>query len=772
MAGDVATFSAKFGIKDTIGSDLSRIKATAQAEMALLEKVLTDPIAKADREMAALVKTTEKLGDKAFRGGLFSERQLQDIERLQTRLESIGRLISNISGGTPGYGQTATNLHSMQSVVGMASQLAIRSPGVNDPGYLPLSSKPTQFSGMGIGQYQNWRESVNEERLQRNIAWNRQADSYGRSSSYPGGLGGPMDSNGYVRPNRGVMGAAGAAAELEDRIARHSSTVGPSPYGPQRPTEIQQTRQYNDETKRLISSHREEAEVLKTLKDQYHGLTQAQRTVMHSEASMLKGQGRPGYGLTLKALEGVEEDRRMGLGKGSYSHAFRYGSQNAAFALEDFMISSQYGGFKAGMRAITNNLTAMTSAATMSMNPLAAAGIIGAVAVAGAGAPVAYDYFASKFGNSEEDIKRRDMMFARESRMRDDRASNIIFSDRAGSSYSAQSSKAKSMNDEYLQLQNRMADRGKRAKQFERGERQAIEDDNVHWIETAAVYAGYGVGQMTNPNNRFTNRVVAWERSKQDRAEMRKLKEEELKDSDPIEKLKELTKQNNATTAAREYEDRRFRESLPLSKELVGLQKREMLGEILNPRLKFAATTKLEHAEYLSKFNAPGMTSEDKLRLTQQYQQHNEGRYQQFEADDQAFGLRLRDRGWQHRGRMADLEINPVKKLNAQFDLQRDQILADKSFLNEGDRTAELAALEKNRKLSLRDLGQYPGLGNAINVGSADDLRLRQRNFDRTGESGRSTESERKLGEIVEEIRRLRDDVKATKPSSKGVKKS
>ena len=112
-------------------------------------------------------------------------------------------------------------------------------------------------------------------------------------------------------------------------------------------------------SEQLVQKYTREAEAVDSLAAKYSKLSIEQR---RAEEIRLRAARESGQRVSIqtRAMEAVNDpysDFNRSGGRGGAMHAFRYGSQNAAFALEDYMIASQYGGPKAGMRAITNNLT-------------------------------------------------------------------------------------------------------------------------------------------------------------------------------------------------------------------------------------------------------------------------------------------------------------------------------------------------------------------------------------------------------------------------------
>lgn len=516
----------------------------------------------------------------------------------------------------------------------------------------------------------------------------------------------------------------------------------------------------------------------------------------NSERNSLRAMQSQGINRTsrLKALSENENDfqqiQKFNSGRGSYSHALQFGTQNAAFAVEDFLISTQYGGVKAGLRAITNNLTAMTAAATGAMNPFLGAGLISAVAVGGALAP-------SIYGAVSGDDERRAELINQLASPRESTNQSMARQFRSRMSTGTGVNSARAAYEESMQNVARFnANKADILRGVGRGVNQ-IGSERIlpsEWVGAIARLpgvteashllgtAGYALRNSGSIANWFMNEsratgLVDRGRNLDELLQARNART--LRDTananikglgDPALEEARLEADRQALVRERRLEARDFtlqNRMLPMELDIA---KRQLHGELINPRDQF----EINRASRFVRLGDFRETMKDQPEAIRDFESRLIQEHFQEEARlpflEEQFKLGSRDRGWQHRLRLAELDLDPRKRLAGKLAVQKEQILADKS-LSPDQQRMELAALEKMSRRQLEQLGEYPGLGDAINIGSAEDVRLRQKIFDKSGGSGKMTEAEHDLKELIREIRALHETTKKNAPKVATVKK-
>lgn len=595
----------------------------------------------------------------------------------------------------------------------------------------------------------------------------------------------------------------------------------------------QDRQAYNQESKKIIETHRSERQSVDDLRAAYMRLSTEELKRAHGEAQAMNQAGRPGYRLAMSAME--QEAARRGVdvrtGVGSSSHSFRYGTQNAAFALEDYLISSQYGGPKAGFRAITNNLTAIAAASTMSMNPMASAGIIAGTAVLGAAAPLAYDYMTKGSAYDEELIRKENQLSKMSVSNRDAMMGNRLDILRSGEDVGRHQGGLNAKNDQLIELMNREQDRARRFSGVQKAHQRSIQNKNDGWfgsaVESMAVHSGAWLGFEG------ARKVAAeWEEEAHATREIDRLKLEEEGDvgkkellhSQMAERQKAL-EHAKGTRQMHENLGRSFRQSqLPL-------YARQLKGEIIDPREMFKLqmndlaeqrrivmdreSDPSQRADKLraidnAELDTRQQFQRDRLRYKEEIKQHGldfeqsmikyerdpkkalqrqndlnkqiiagrgdlseEQRGRLMTAQTEEFGRNLTRLNEDMKLNLNKFETNPVKRINNQFDVEQARLERMEGITPE-QRAAALKGLAKQRKLALEQSGDTPALGNAIDVGSTTDVALRQKYFNRN--PGIETTpmafggAESKLGEIVKEIIKLRDAILNKKPQVAKIK--
>lgn len=545
------------------------------------------------------------------------------------------------------------------------------------------------------------------------------------------------------------------------------------------------SRQRIDTMKNLNEEYNKADKVTDRLYNKFKGLDEGGLRVERRRAESAK---EAGYNVKARmdAIEKVEQSsdyqRRAGMGRGSYSHAFRYGSQNAAFALEDYMISSQYGGFKAGMRAITNNMTAIASAATGAMNPLLGAGIIGGVAIAGASAPLVYDQLT---GDDERGKKlyqdlaspRKGAMFNIDAPYRQRQG--------IGQGVGAARNKLDEATQNILRFQTARQDimRAVTPEINRTGSEQVAPSDYVNAFRNAipgssllsfAPVHGFAIDSVGPVLDYFSMSQTALQSGRRNRNftelgqvgaanRLRGIASDNINErGDPVLLQRQQQEDEKSYARERAISQSEYKDRLMTQPGYAAVMKRRIGGELVGPDDE-AGLESIDRQKRRNRIRTHyGDKPEEMRDRLEEIDREDKFAVGELDVNRERFRINRRDRDWQHRMQVAGFETNPVKRLNAQADIHREQINADMSLSAE-QRAGELAAFNKHHKFQLKSLGDYPELGNAIDVGSAEDVRLRQKYFDRSGSTGTKTESEKSLADLVTEIRGLRSDLSGKK---------
>ena len=786
---DIATYAIRVGVKETVGQDMARLKPIIDSSMKAIENSMANPISEVDRKMAALIPTVERIGRAAAGNRFISERQLTDLDRAKTYVQGLAEQLMRLGPASTGFLKSLEGLQTLQQSISQIRQIAIPSLGsmganakeiasyrqqvLSDSlrNFIPFNQRqfgPVTPEGMGY----NIRRVPADQRVVTRHVMNQEyglPDGFGPLSfnrtnqrhilnrplnELPEGFG-PFSlrrSNQQHILNRQEYGLPeGFGPITPGMLNRGMPRFGPDSPGPhfdfnRRQQEGVDTRLGRNRFSAIADSEREagrvrlsrdlnqqydiEAQVYDKLTEKYSKWTDKQRD---GERIRLRARADAGYDVSTRrrALEDVNDPfstfnrgRQGGL---LGSHGFRFASQNAAFALEDYMISSQFGGPKAGFRAITNNLTAIAS--TLPLNPLLSAGVIGATAIAGASAPLIYDRVMKDDVNREAQVKR--VADYREFRESQDKSRLL----------------------DYYRLEDNPKDAIGMMKQKRRDLRQ-LKDQ--HTILTNEFESTRSTSQFTNNLDDQIKAATIWNQRNMNREEQNNLR-------------KFISDAGVAFNNDMKLNEKQFESDKPFRSQLSSMLLRQNQGELIDPRERFKLDAERHNKAVDLEFKRPGITKQEMDLIDSKTKQLQFDRDEQFKLDDARYQQSLRERDFTHRERMSDFEINPRKRLTEQFNLDRDRILGDKGFTPE-QQQLQIGGLQKQLQRNLSHLESAPTLGRGVDVGSVEDLMSRQKHFDSTGESGRPKQDSENLAELVREIRGLREDVKKTKPTTKAVR--
>lgn len=610
--------------------------------------------------------------------------------------------------------------------------------------------------------------AINDARLASNMAYNRQADAYTRS----------MNPYGVPSNSATLSPAVGTYArqdqEAADRLARNMAhnrmadafNRNMNPYGPTRQAvtlspaaqaanvadlrehagDRQNRRKQADIDMLVESKHVEQLrnkyaalneEKLKELKisiDARHASGQNVTSQLHAYNEVVN---------PWSSFNRNDPGRRMKMGMGSGMHAFRYGSQNAAFALEDYLISSQYGGPAAGLRAVTNNLTAIAAASTMSMNPIASAGIIGGTALLGAAAPLVYNLSQDRTGSADQQQSRSQLMqdaFREQSRRYQEVQRSII--DAGRSNYQSHRSLYKTLSREFgdksVEYDEYKAEVESKREQYNSG--------RTGWFNGEERKKAYNEILDMQAKLAAMGRGVESTRHSMDNAQHAMSKSLDFIDRD--------------RKAANEFED-----------SLSPIRSQQRRGINVDPTAEYNKQKEFLEKQRDRAIEEAHYDKAEKRRIEGEHVDRMGNLDREFKVKKEIFQERKQEHEWDMQDRSAgwrenskrEMEYSPVEAINDKYNTEVERLQADQT-LSQAEFSRLVGIADAKRKRAIENENQMPTLGSAIDVGSGSDVALRQQYFNRneTGSKQAEQESMKKLEDIVTEIRNLRQDLKGS----------
>lgn len=817
MAKNIATFSAKFGLTDTLNEDMSRIKGMIKRAMTEIQKDVTDPFAHMHREVEMAGRAIEKLGTQAQKG-FASQGMLTQLDQLDARLQSIANrassmpmtasgvaLMGNISEAQAGI--RAGQISAVPSPALRAEEQRMREQALINQWSGKMSAyranqayssfvQPTGAYGPEANYYgpaipssgwNNYRTDYSGIQA-RNMAWNRQADAYTRNmdpysgtTNYARLRGSIMDDEGAMDldPLLNARTRFGLRAQnlINDYQDKKVTSNALSASLSDRDATSRDVRARPVSRREVASQVREEKAAVDALASSYSKLSSAERDDIRVTSEMMRARGQAGYSLSLRALDQVDRQNRMGLGRGSGMHAFRYGSQNAAFALEDYMISSQFGGPKAGLRAITNNLTAMTAAATGFMNPLLSAGIIGGVAVAGASAPMLYDALT---GDSDQF----------------QRTAQAMATPRAGimqqfqSTLYGRNSLGRGPNSEDLTnaIRSRRLDEIKRSEILRSmngrtgilGTQSFAPSEHIEAMMRTADPFGLG-GMSFSP---FSGMAVAaggaidylggFRRSGMGPVDYATIREAGMARTQRDTTNKALSELGDPELLRLDEQAKRdvynrevgfFNADSDLRSRGQRISAQRAMGRLVNPAEQMNLDLQQEmRTRNRIASNWAGTPEELQINLAQRTRSFDE-RVAAFRSQElPTYNRQLREQDWAYRTQMAGMQVSDVARIKQLAGVQSERIDADLNLTSD-QKTAMKRLLEKQVSRQLTDADRMPDLGRAIGVGTAEDVSLRQNMF---GGGERLSTEKQSIG-LLESILRELQNLNRKKENRPGV---
>lgn len=775
---NITTYSIGIGVVDNSRDGLTRLKSAIDREMKAVGDSLTNPIAKASREADLLAKNIEKALSTSGKG-FVSQKFLDDLDKAEAKVRSIYTMMAQAV--TPGQFERGGG-H------GVLEKISTIGQGINVARQAAVLSPSAAFAAS-----QQLNPAVTQQQIFGGHVPSRFFSGGGHLDLAPTSITSPV----YGTHRRHVMnqdlgmpegfrpldlGRQGRFQELAEGRSRFSE-VSRSERG------AAQLRVSRD----LEMQYRKEDEIVNNLAKRYSALSDEERK---SLGIRLRAQSAAGRDVTLKqrafgeANDPWSEFNQNRTGRGSSSHSFRYGAQNAAFAIEDFLISSQYGGAKAGFRAIANNLTAIASAATSSMHPMVGFGAIAATGIISAAAPFAVNAFTGRDEQSE--ALTQQLVSPRSSIMdRLDASQRSRMGMGAGASAAAQRYQEAQRDIQKFQTQKSEITRSI----SEETRRLAGESPRVSWTERFLAGAA-NLGPLGSRWNPMTNIVAGgvtaadWftrhpydRRNTRTGEQVRRIDDAQAQLEAANANMRGLgdpTKAIRAAEIARRdfdtelsFQQREFQRENTFNAQRTGIAARQARGELIDPTEAYNIETKSRKIRFNERMNQ-AVLNEDPARYRMLQQQQIE---EQAQADSQLtlsreqFRLSQRDRGYEHEARMAGWEVKPIERMRKQYELQRKRLREDASLTPEM-RDAELGALEKSFKRGIRDIGENVGPNMGVEVDSVADAVSRAKFFNRnpTGSEGVRSESEQILRRILEEMQKQTDEMKKKKVPVKNFK--
>ena len=814
---DVTTFSAQFVLKENLAATFTSMKGKAETGAKELEKVLTNPFEQMEKQLNSMLPTVNKLYDKANRGlTLFSRSELDNAQRYLGQLEAIQRIVSNMQQ-SPAIRQFSQGISNVQSVLQSTLGLdAVR----RNPAPLSQVQYVREFELLAA-QTRPWSiyredESLRQARISEKL--NRfQQERMGRASPewwesklrqrelYN------QQRTGYPvsGPDRGTLSPAARGLFAVDDPNGPNGPNGPNrPRGYHTPQELNAMRRKGEaflsdvgERKANEASLKKERELnlhYQTRAETLERLIPVLRSLNDQElknvqiASRAKSEAGRGGDTTLEAANRIIYERGLDpttgkrFGRTGYSHNLTYGIQNAAFGLEDFLIASQYGGTKAGIRASVNNLTAIMAASTAGLNPFVGGGLIAGTAVLGALAPSVYEATIANMGLRDQD-KERDIFAARLKNNRSDLSYNTrinlpynqtVRDVRSHTSSLIEAEKvAKVADADRRFIEAEITKRTKAITKYEEytggGESDLVGGFRNVVLGTGGAIEGYFGFRNTEAQTYLKHKSALAVLNNQVEELKRQGKESER---EYLQAQKELKLEEKRYQDSRKYSVEYERSSSILSGQLSGIEQRKINGEFVDPSEEYEAR-KLDRQRRL-------LTIGQQYKDPREQQEHMEIIYEEERRDDQLQGIeqaRFRKQLQQHnysiRGDMIGYETHDLKRLEKQLELQRD-IISERGDLNPEQKVQMLEAFDKYAKKQMAEAGRYPTLGSVIDVGSAQDVALRQQYFLRDNEENRNpkdpgslfSKGEEKLGTMITRLEEVRDAIRENKPKVKGPK--
>lgn len=817
MAKNVATFAIGVGVKDTVAQDSPRIVAAMERLARQMETTATTPFGALDRQIGMIEKSLERTINTVSKG-FVSERALADIERLKRMLEGIESSMSRIGGvGTPGHTQTLERLQTLNRGIGLASSAAVPSPEV----FVRLQNQAAarQSAEMWDEQKQAARTAehlraqeiyntrLGEEAWRHSLAAKYNASPYaphvGQTPASMMGLGvntlGPfqLPPTYSLPPGFGplqfqrehdldpLLNARVRLGErsqnlINDYLANRDQFVPQSNrnlvrtqdiHGPETPAGFSPREITVRRAEELTREFTQQSTAVNRLAESFKHLSQAEREALDIQ---LRARSAAGMNVTTartalgRATEDLDLDR---YGRNSFSHSFRYGTQNIAFGIEDFLISTQYGGIKAGLRAMTNNLTAVAAAMTGSLNPITAMGVIGTVAVGGAAAPGLYDWALQRSGVTDENMD-------------------------AISLYAKQGDMSVGLNRQLNQLARAPSSSASSLASFQEAQRaRQIAEDRANAL-TSTVQRDMKVIGTSKPTGAFEEFMSGTFSQLGLNPRDFLFTGYVLPSLRPAEQLKQIATARESLKAAQgiygQFSDQaifearreklmagRFREDMALEKEIFNRQQplitganalamRQIQGAPVDPENFFNFRKEIEAIRRQGVRHQLRNEPEQLQKDEEEWRQIDMANANKLQLDQAQFQRDKQQRDWQIRGQMAGMDTNDIRRIKEQAIINKEQIEANLA-LAPGQRDEMLRRLSRMTSRQLASAERYPDLGSAVEIGTAADVGLRQNMFG--PRKSEEAMAEGLLERILEELRIMNKNVKDNKPAAANIKK-
>lgn len=772
---NVATANVAFGVKHSVDQDMAGLLAAIQRNAAKAKEALADPMANFNREILMAGKQLEKLMNMKLAGPV-TQKTLDDLARASERIEQLFNQLSKFNSAqltTPSANQAFKNLSVLKDAVGVSQQVAIPNNEVaraqrqaGEQAQLEfIRGRTFQRSNYDYGLPQGFTNELipsgphipNAMRNFRQAPADLDLDQHFNERERLRYTADKLIGRHQFEQNRLVP-------QSNEHFIRQEDIHGPFDINPDRARNMRFNRTMDNytgsqkaqgifETERGIAQRknatklepelRQEAEAVERLSERYSKLTVEQRKNVEVRLAAKQASGQD-VGLAQRAMSQVIDPSsgfNFRTGKRSGDHALRYGSQNAAFALEDYLISSQYGGPAAGFRAITNNLTAIAAASTGMINPIAAASIIGGVAVAGASAPLAYNMLSKSTLKQERDDSLANIKYERD---REARLNSIkqFSSDKDINESSGFLSKLKSAEQNETELRLTRADK---ESEFNFAKEQFDFHDSQKGMFGSSI----------------PDKIKKRYETLQD--ELTKLPTMDSASGDVFR-----SRTNFDLSLGRE--SRLFNSLSSERNQSRDLSIESAMGRNTDPQKEFdiEQSRRDKNRQFIRRQLGKGSPE---LKLKEEgWQREDEVANNGLAVDKTKFQRQEQEQRWSERSHMAGFQTDDRKALLEQSQIERERIMADANLsLNPALQQETLKRQAMMTSRNFANLSHTPDLGSAIETNSAQDLSLRQPFF---GPRETTKEAEgRTLDSILKELEKLTAATKANAPIAANVGK-
>lgn len=833
MNQNIATFSASFGITERVAQDMNRITQKVQQNAGALEQALADPIIKAERQMGLLASKTDRYLAQAISGrSPFTDRQLNEVRLMNQEMERLLNLMGELGRTQPAgfghaletFGVLRGGLSSINNIIRQQQPMtAARVMPEYGPNYIYT---PNIHGPATPAQFRTFSRTVSPERnydLPKGFMpygnLNLYGRDYGQNYMHAFQVQGP-DIPDWLRitprlvqepKEYGLPSGFTPFSKLDFQRSGYNTINTNRIYGPPVPPGFEQQRDSLRQMERQMDFYfrAEDMNKVKAGRKQFAEVEEKETSALRIRKSKeletsfraeevrieslakawgklsaeelknknisIRARSEAGINTTVEqeALRRVVDPRSSyRYGKGSSDHMMRYSAQNIAFGLEDFLISSQYGGIGAGFRAITNNATAVAAATTGRLTPLMSAGLVGGTAVIGAGAAVGYDYVNSLGIKDDERegireyVQRRDRDVSMKYQTRRF-ADSLTGTSTAASGFQAAQAAYEEANARQMSVHRDMMEIVK-WKQTPmptalHGERTNMHEPTFYEKMDAGFdsFVGGWTGMYGRTSGRSLEQIEDYQRKMEEFNALEKQYGPLSAASN--QKKKEMEIARSKFDEGFQSDVQTFGKNRMQRNELAYWDDLERQGVLLHPMNRFDTEQVLRDINKARELKDVTDPMQRQI-IEEKYRQQDVLAKDDLAMQEKVFEERKRDRQLDQRDRLNKYETNPLKKYDEQAAITRQRMMNDESFLTEADKEKELAAYDKYVKKQREKVLSYNTTPEGIEVGSANDIRLRGQFFDKGKNMGEP------LIPKLDEIKKVMEKVVAALTGKKQVR--